>query len=367
MTSVPPPVLPNTTTGLSPSPLLNPPTPWQRLYRRMANRRIAMSGYAVAFVLQWVLWGLPVDVFLIFAWLLAATLCWNIAQPWRYHLAWVRDWGPILGLLLVYNVSRGFADQGTTGRRLPHVTEMINVDRALFGGELPTAWLQHHFFDPDHAHWWDVAVSFIYMSHFVLSLGLAIVLWLKRRALWASFMRRWFALTAMGVTTYFLYPAAPPWWAEKAGVLHENIVRISTRGWQAIGLGNTGTVLNSGQHLANQVAAMPSLHSAFALLAAVFIGSLVAKKWWPLLAVYPIAMGLTLVYSGEHYVTDVLVGWAYVVIVWLAVAAAERWWRSRQQNVMPQEAAVAQEQAPVTSAVANVGLEKVLEPSMPRA
>jgi hypothetical protein len=31
-----------------------------------------------------------------------------------------------------------------------------------------------------------------------------------------------------------------------------------------------------------------------------------------LLAVYPVLMAATLVYTGEHYVADIIVGWAYV-------------------------------------------------------
>lgn len=290
------------------------------------RRDVAMGCYTAAFVAQWVLWGFPVDTFLLFGWLLAAAMCWNIGQPWRYHVGWARDWGPILGLLLLYDFSRGFAENG----RAPHVTEMIAADRALFGGQLPTVWLQQRLFDPVQAHWWDVIGSFVYMSHFVFSLGLAITLWLYRRRLWAAFMRRWFFLTALGLATYFLYPAAPPWWAAEAGYISENVARMSTRGWSAIGLDSTGRLLNHGQLLSNPVAAMPSLHSAFAALVALFLASLVAQKWWPLLLMYPVVMGLTLVYSGEHYVVDVLVGWAYVGVTWLAVSGAERWWRTRR-------------------------------------
>ena len=36
------------------------------------------------------------------------------------------------------------------------------------------------------------------------------------------------------------------------------------------------------------------------------------RRWWPLLLCYPLAMTFTLVYAGEHYVIDVLVGWVYV-------------------------------------------------------
>ena len=39
---------------------------------------------------------------------------------------------------------------------------------------------------------------------------------------------------------------------------------------------------------------------------------------------YPIAMGLAIVYCAEHYVIDVLLGWAYAAAVMLACGAWER-------------------------------------------
>jgi membrane-associated phospholipid phosphatase len=80
-----------------------------------------------------------------------------------------------------------------------------------------------------------------------------------------------------------------------------------------------GGALDQGQYLVNPVAAMPSLHMAFATLAAGFFWF--GRRWWQriLLALYPIAMGVTLVYGGEHYVIDELVGVAYalaVIAVW---------------------------------------------------
>jgi membrane-associated phospholipid phosphatase len=36
-------------------------------------------------------------------------------------------------------------------------------------------------------------------------------------------------------------------------------------------------------------------------------------------------MGFTLVYTGEHYVFDVVLGWVYAVCVYSAVLAFERW------------------------------------------
>src|SRR5690606_33520570 len=91
-----------------------------------------------------------------------------------------------------------------------------------------------------------------------------------------------------------------------------------------------GNLLNIGQLASNPVAAMPSLHTAFALFVVVFFAGSVARRWWPLLLAYPLAMTFTLVYAGEHWVIDVLVGWAYVGVTFLVVGVAERWWARRR-------------------------------------
>ena len=80
---------------------------------------------------------------------------------------------------------------------------------------------------------------------------------------------------------------------------------------------------------------MPSLHTAYALMAVVFFLPVVRRRWWPVLLAYPLAMTFTLVYSGEHYVVDVLVGWAYVGVTFLVVGMAERWWLSRSARPDP--------------------------------
>jgi membrane-associated phospholipid phosphatase len=293
------------------------------------RRIVAMTACAVLFAVVSVPVGLPTDPAYVFLWSWAVVIAWNSDRPWRDHLRFARDWLPAVGLLLVYSLSRGYADQGVA----PHVRELLSADVRLWGpvtgGLPPTVWLQRELYDPVAIHWWDVAVSFVYFSHFVVTPGIAVVLWLRNRALWAAFMRRWIALSAAGLATYFAYPAAPPWWAGQYGVTVP-VGRISTRGWDAIGLHGAGNVLNAAQlDASNPVAAMPSLHSAFALLVVVFVARLVGRRWWPVLVMYPLAMTFTLVYGGEHWFIDVLVGWVYVFVTLVAVAGAERWWRRR--------------------------------------
>lgn len=308
--------------GLSTPP--DPPQP--NLLRR---RVVGLSAWTVAFVIGWLTIGLPTDPAYAFCWLWAATIAWNSHRPWRSHLGFARDWSPaVLGLIL-YNLSRGLADNGAT----PHVLELVVADLTMFGwatdGRVPTVWLQEQLYDPDRIHWWDVLASWVYFSHFVVALAIAVVLWLRNRARWVAFMRRFLFLCFAGLTTYFLYPAAPPWWASQNGLI-EDVARISTRGWHAVGMHGAGNMLNVGQIASNPVAAMPSLHTAWALFVVVFFLPSLRRRWWPLLLAYPVAMTFTLVYSGEHYVIDVLVGWMYVGVTFLVVGFAERWWTARR-------------------------------------
>lgn len=286
-------------------------------------RVLAVVGCLVGFSAQCLWWGWPTDTLLILGWLSAGVLCWNAGQPWRGLLRWVRDWGPVLALLMGYDYSRGIAAHGLA----PHVTAMIRVDEFLAGGRLPTLWLQRHLYDPLRVHWWDVLASVVYLSHFLAVPGVAAVLWLRQRDTWSAFVRRWLFLAIAGLATYLAYPAAPPWWASVHGYLGEHVERLSARGWAALGLDSTGPLFDQGQALANPVAAMPSLHAAFSMFLAVFFFPKVSRRWRPLLFTYPLVMMFTVLYCAEHYIIDVLAGWGYVLATFALVGIAEQWWQ----------------------------------------
>ena len=63
---------------------------------------------------------------------------------------------------------------------------------------------------------------------------------------------------------------------------------------------------------------MPSEHAAFPFLCFLF-----ARRAWPkwgwLLLAYVIAVSIAVVYLGEHYVADVLAGYAYAAVAYLVV------------------------------------------------
>jgi membrane-associated phospholipid phosphatase len=303
---------------------------------RRRRRIVGMLIWAAAFVLFVALVGIPTsDPLTAFGWLFLATIAWRNYLPWRQHLLFLRDWLPVVLLLVFYNLSRGAAENLFK----PHVFFMIHVDEGLFGwltgGRIPTVWLQQHLYHPGQVQWWEIGTTLVYISHFLTVPTVAVILWMRNRQLSYRFMRRWITLTLAGLATYFLYPATPPWLASQNGDLAEHVYRISSNGFSALGLHSAGNTLNALQaDQSNPVAAMPSLHTAYALMAVAFFLPMVRKRWWPVLLLYPLAMTFTLVYSGEHYIADVLVGWAYVGLTFIAVHYAERWWTRRRESAL---------------------------------
>ena len=65
---------------------------------------------------------------------------------------------------------------------------------------------------------------------------------------------------------------------------------------------------------------MPSLHAAISGLLTVFFWPRVRRRWRPLLAGYALAMAFALVYSAEHYVFDILLGWLVTAVVTIGFA-----------------------------------------------
>src|SRR6185436_8039530 len=118
------------------------------------------------------------------------------------------------------------------------------------------------------ARWYDGALTIVYYTHFIAAPLTALVLYLRNRLTWISFMRRYIALYMSALLFYITYPMAPPWMASRDGYVEGNtVIRLTGRGWSVIGLEHFQQVLSK---LGNQVAAMPSLHAGTAALVAFF-------------------------------------------------------------------------------------------------
>jgi hypothetical protein len=293
--------------------------------RHRTLRRVLSAGLLAVFVATCVATGLPTDRLVLLGWVLAGLALQSLGRGWGRLVRLLVDWVPLIAVLMLYDVSRGMAD----GLGIPvHVTELAAADRWLADGVLPTAWLQEHW----GADWWAAVASLVYSSHFVVTPVVLAVLWLRDRARWVRYARLVIALSAAGLVTYVLYPAAPPWLAARDGVI-EPVDRISSSGWAVLGLPKAGAVLHSGQGQVNAVAAVPSLHTAFAVLTCLVLLPMARHVWQRCALVgYAVLMPVVLVWSGEHYVVDTLLGALYAIAVWVLVPRLGRLLRRRRQE-----------------------------------
>ena len=188
----------------------------------------------------------------------------------------------------------------------------LDADRWIGLGRTPSARLQGWFFD-GHLRWHDDALIFLHSLNFAVPLALMFAIWLTWRPLYVQCATAFLATSFAASIVFLAYPAAPPWLAARAGLLH-GVVRIRS-------LDGAQEATSSLQKLFddNPVAAVPSLHAAYSLLV-VLIVRRIWQRLTPLAVVYAVAMQFSVVYLGEHYVADLIVGDALVLAVWWAVA-----------------------------------------------
>jgi len=216
---------------------------------------------------------------------------------------------PFVSLMLVYESFRSFADQLNS-----HVDYSFapHADNLLFGN-LPTIYLQNWLWHGS-VQWYDFALYIPYMLFFLIPISLALVVWKTRDSHYWSVVSTYLVLFFSGFLTYLIFPAAPPWMAsDKHYIAH--ITRISSDVWSRLGINDFPSLYN--RIAPNPVAAVPSLHAGCATLLSIFIFKLYGKKWGALSLLYPISIYFGVVYEGEHYAFDVILGIAYAVAAYL--------------------------------------------------
>jgi len=266
--------------------------------------------------------GIPTAKDRLLVWLLLGLVAFSLVDARRLLPRLVLEWSPFIGFLLAYDLLRGVADSLFEA----HVYPQLRVDEWLFGGSVPTVWLQNRMWHgATDIRWWDYVAWLVYLTHFFATFVLAAVLWRWAHDRFARYATMVAALAALGFTTYVLFPAVPPWLASERGAL-EPTTRIVPIVWAHIPIDRFSTLFEKGHHYANDVAAVPSLHAAYALLITLYLWRLAPPLARLALVAYPVAMAAALVYTSEHYVSDCLLGWVYAAVAFVAVSAVfDRW------------------------------------------
>lgn len=263
--------------------------------------------------------GLPVDRISVAISVGIFLVCAFIGKSWRTWGVLLLDCVGYCLMWIAYEKTRGTADAGIDFFGLFHldfplqVESVRNIDRFLFFGHDPNVVLQQHFME-SHIRWYDVVASITYMTHFVVPIIVMGALWATSHRQWARFMKRFATLLAVGCLMFVTMPTIPPWMAGDRKYpyqLFDPLHRNAGRGFRHLGFQSFTNDYNIQLSNGNAVAAMPSLHASFALIVPAFFLPWIKPKWLKAVVLtFPVIMLTSLVYLGEHWVIDGLVGWA---------------------------------------------------------
>jgi len=225
----------------------------------------------------------------------------------------LRDWLPFAAIFLGWESMRGLADElGAT----VHSTDVIALERFFFAGAIPSEVLQEAFHRPGQVNALDMATTFLYVAHFALPLVVAFTFWALERGLFYRYLLALMLMSFAAFICYVLIPVAPPRFAGSFGPALD-VEDIALVTFTKLHFAPVTTWLY-GSISGNPVAAFPSLHSAYPLLAFLF-----ARTRWPraslILLAWAAAIWFSVVYLGHHYVIDVVAGIAFAVGAYAAL------------------------------------------------
>ena len=223
---------------------------------------------------------------------------------------------PYAGVWFIFSALRSLADETSLAAMLN--AQVWRFERWIFGGTLPTISLQDRFYNPDQLRPQDYLLTFVHWSYFVVPHAVAARLWHRDPAVFRHYVSAQTLLLGVGLCIYFLIPSDPPWLSPDP-VNSPAAVQVE-RVMDPVGKSLSGGLYSASYKVigeSNPIAAMPSIHMAITFLL-VFVARRAGPRWTLASLVYSLAMGVALVYLGEHYVVDVVVGMLVAGYGWFA-------------------------------------------------
>ena len=219
-----------------------------------------------------------------------------------------RFWGEliiVLWLYFLYDIINNFSPVNEVSA-LRHAESILRVERALrLDIEKSTnAWLvQREFYG-------SVLANFYNLAHIWITLGIIVFLWLKRRALYADLRNSLVLFNLIGFAVFWMYPVAPPRMLDGFTDVVEQTGAISSF--------HSGTLAPT----ANQYAAMPSLHIAWAIWCVVAVYQMLPGRGWRIVAWIHLSLTVVaVVTTANHFVLDLVGG---VITALVGFVAARR-------------------------------------------
>lgn len=190
------------------------------------------------------------------------------------------------------------------------ISALYHFEKSVFGftwsGELLTP---NEFFARNHTPFLDLMSGLFYINWIPVPLAFAAWFYLKNKEQFLHFSLTFLLVNVLGFCIYYIHPAAPPWYVNLYGFEFHPGVSGDIAGLARFdNLIHLPVFESIYTRNSNIFAAMPSLHSAYPVV--VFYYALKNRSGWVswLLAFFMTGIWFTAVYSGHHYITDVLAG-----------------------------------------------------------
>jgi PAP2 superfamily protein len=194
-------------------------------------------------------------------------------------------------MYVVYSLGRIYAARHSASA-FDNAHRLVSWERDL--GLPNEAALQHSFLH--HPHLVEATNTYYAYVHFPLTALVLIWLSVRRPAAYKGVRSTLMALTGLALIGHTLFPLAPP-------------RMLPSLGWVDTGIrfGQSVYGPNSDGGMANQFAAMPSLHVGWAALVAIAMIRVTRSRWRWLWLLHPVTTFAVVVLTANHYWLDGLV------------------------------------------------------------
>jgi hypothetical protein len=187
-----------------------------------------------------------------------------------------------------------------------HIESIYRLEQRLFGihGQTPNEFWRAH-----STTFLDVVAGICYLCWMPLPLAFSGYLFYRDKERFFRYTLTFLLVNLIGFVIYYVCPAAPPWYVQLHGFAFNPHTAGNTAGLGRFDSYFHVTVFSALYSKSSNVfAAMPSLHAAYPLT--VFYYGMRYRFGWINLVFAMIMAGIwfAAVYTGHHYVLDVLAG-----------------------------------------------------------
>jgi hypothetical protein len=153
--------------------------------------------------------------------------------------------------------------------------------------------------------------------HFPVAIGLLLWLFFRHPDRYVGIRNLMAAVTFAGLVIHLVFPLAPP---RMVPGFVDTMRDFGPSIYSANGVDG----------LANQIAAMPSLHFAWAMIEAIAVISVLTSRWRWLIVVHPLLMTLSIIVTANHWWIDAAAAGAIVIGASGVFRVVRRWVGDRQ-------------------------------------